>query len=267
MAGEAHIDESLKARVERERRHYEEKEPKLRWTERGYVKFLKHAYDNPSNKRGLKAMREALLPGDGGHVLEIGCRAWPMFISLGKCRPKKLTCINISQSELEIGKKLARESGHDFEFEFRMMDAHQLQFPDETFDLVFGGGILHHLDYRVALPECRRVLKRGGTCAFAEPLRLNPFGRALRFVTPGARTKDEVALGHPELDLFSELFDARTQYFQLVGFLLGVISPFIYQSPLNPLMYFADRVDRTILDALPALGPYCRYAVLDGTKR
>lgn len=259
--------EELKARVERERHFYNEKEPKKPWAKRTYVKLLKHAYDNPSNKRGLAAMREAIMPGHGGHVLEIGCRAWPMWITLGKCRPKKLTCINISESELEIGKQLAREANLDIEFEFLLMDAHSLSFADNTFDAVYGGGILHHLDYRVALPECNRVLKPGGVCVFGEPLRLNPFGQILRFVTPGARTDDEVALGYPELELFEQIFDADTKYFQLVGFLLGVVSPIFWESPINPLMRFADKIDQTLLGAAPRLGPYCRYAILSGRKR
>lgn len=42
------------------------------------------------------------------------------------------------------------------------MDAHKLDFPENTFDVVYGAGILRHLDYARALLEILRVLRPGG---------------------------------------------------------------------------------------------------------
>jgi ubiquinone/menaquinone biosynthesis C-methylase UbiE len=52
-------------------------------------------------------------------------------------------------------------------------DADKLPFADESFDLVFGHAVLHHLpDLEGAFAEFRRVLKPGGTLAFCgEPSR------------------------------------------------------------------------------------------------
>ena len=52
-------------------------------------------------------------------------------------------------------------------------EADKLPFPDESFDLVFGHAVLHHLpDLDGAFAEIRRVLKPGGTVAFCgEPSR------------------------------------------------------------------------------------------------
>jgi ubiquinone/menaquinone biosynthesis C-methylase UbiE len=52
-------------------------------------------------------------------------------------------------------------------------DAERLPFADESFDLVFGHAVLHHLpDLPGALAEFRRVLRPGGTLAFCgEPSR------------------------------------------------------------------------------------------------
>ena len=52
-------------------------------------------------------------------------------------------------------------------------DADRLPFGDESFDLVFGHAVLHHLpDLDAAFAEFRRVLKPGGTVAFCgEPSR------------------------------------------------------------------------------------------------
>src|SRR5439155_23886695 len=52
-------------------------------------------------------------------------------------------------------------------------DAEGLTLPDESFDLVFGHAVLHHLpDLERAFAEFHRVLRPGGTLVFAgEPSR------------------------------------------------------------------------------------------------
>jgi len=57
---------------------------------------------------------------------------------------------------------------------FQTDDAEFLPFKDECLDFVCGVSILHHLDYRKALKECHRILKRNGELFFSEPNLLNP---------------------------------------------------------------------------------------------
>jgi ubiquinone/menaquinone biosynthesis C-methylase UbiE len=59
------------------------------------------------------------------------------------------------------------------EVETQATDAERLAFEDESFDLVFGHAVLHHLpDLPAALAEFSRVLRPGGTLAFCgEPSR------------------------------------------------------------------------------------------------
>jgi ubiquinone/menaquinone biosynthesis C-methylase UbiE len=55
----------------------------------------------------------------------------------------------------------------------KVTDAERLPFDDESFDLVFGHAVLHHLpDLNAALSEFRRVVRPGGALAFCgEPSR------------------------------------------------------------------------------------------------
>ena len=60
--------------------------------------------------------------------------------------------------------------------EFRIENALALAEPDESFDAVFSFGVLHHTeDWRKAVKEIARVLKRNGEFFFEEPFR--PFLR------------------------------------------------------------------------------------------
>ncbi len=49
-----------------------------------------------------------------------------------------------------------------------------LDFKNNSFDMVCGVSILHHLDYEKALKETYRVLKKGGKIFFTEPNIVNP---------------------------------------------------------------------------------------------
>jgi SAM-dependent methyltransferase len=51
---------------------------------------------------------------------------------------------------------------------FQLMDAHKLDFADESFDLVCISNSLHHLDVEPALREMKRVLRPGGTLLVSE---------------------------------------------------------------------------------------------------
>ena len=42
------------------------------------------------------------------------------------------------------------------------------------FDIIYGTGILHHLNLKACLDEIERILKPGGKFVFIEPLGTNP---------------------------------------------------------------------------------------------
>jgi SAM-dependent methyltransferase len=78
---------------------------------------------------------------------------------------------------------------------FEVMDAEAMTFPDGEFDLVFGRGIVHHLDLNKCFGEIARVLRPGGVAIFVEPMGHNPALNWYRSRTPALRTPDE----HPLL--------------------------------------------------------------------
>jgi SAM-dependent methyltransferase len=107
--------------------------------------------------------------GDG---LEIGSGTGYFslnLLQLGTIR--RLTATDISPGMLQRLKGTAGALG--LEVETVATEAERLPFDDESFDIVFGHAVLHHIpDLERALGEFRRVLRPGGVVAFAgEPSR------------------------------------------------------------------------------------------------
>ena len=133
-----------------------------------FESVVAYVNDGVGRLRRNEAIRAAMLEARGSRVLEIGSQSWEWCLARYGYRPAQLTCINISQTELEIGRTQAAKLG--VSCNFRKMDAHNLDFADGSLDMVFGVAILHHLEFGCALREIHRVLRDGGRIVFIEPL-------------------------------------------------------------------------------------------------
>jgi SAM-dependent methyltransferase len=105
-------------------------------------------------------------------ALEIG--AGTGYFTLNMLRAGMIgeaTCSDISPGMLEALKANATKVG--VKVKTKAADAEELPFADETYDLVFGHAVLHHIpNLERAFAEFARVLAPGGTIVFAgEPSR------------------------------------------------------------------------------------------------
>jgi ubiquinone/menaquinone biosynthesis C-methylase UbiE len=106
-------------------------------------------------------------PGPFDRSLEIG--AGTGYFSLNLLQSgviREAICTDISPGMLATLERNAHELGLDVET--AACDAAELPFADESFDLVLGHAVLHHLpDLDRCFAEFARVLKPGGTLFFA----------------------------------------------------------------------------------------------------
>jgi SAM-dependent methyltransferase len=107
-----------------------------------------------------------------GDALEIGSGTGYFSLNLMQLGiVERLTATDISPGMLRRLAATAAELG--LAVETATTEAEELPFDDESFDLVFGHAVLHHIpDLQRAMAEFRRVLRPGGAVAFCgEPSR------------------------------------------------------------------------------------------------
>jgi ubiquinone/menaquinone biosynthesis C-methylase UbiE len=107
-----------------------------------------------------------------GDALEIGAGTGYFSLNLLQARAiERATVTDISPGMLATLEENAGRLG--LSVRAAAAEAETLPFPDESFDLVFGHAVLHHIpDLPQAFSEFNRVLRPGGTLAFCgEPSR------------------------------------------------------------------------------------------------
>lgn len=245
----------LSERVAREKAQYDEG---LRRS--AYNSVLSHT-EYFYREHRAKFSADILHYGDGKNVLELGSTGWARLGDSGTI-PKELHCINISEVELTKGREL--EEGNKNHPTFHVMDAHNLEFEDNYFDVVFGSSVLHHLNFTRALDEITRVLKSDGKMYFYEPMGINPVSKIVRALTPQARTADERPFGVAELNELKKRFQCDFFYQQLFSVPFGVLSRAMFRRPDNAMMRAVFHMDQSLSQWVPPIRLLYRNVVIVG---
>ena len=159
-------------------------------------------------------------------ILDYGCGTGSSLKKVIEFGPKKIVGIDISDVSIEKARSSIRS--HKDNLELKVDNCEKTKFGDNEFDLVYGTGILHHLQINQCLNEISRVLKPGGRLLFIEPLGTNPFINFYRYLTPSSRSKDEHPLLKEDFENIKRKFSKmEIKYY---GFFTLVFFPF-YKNP------------------------------------
>lgn len=226
-----------------------------------------HTLTSPTMQRLESAFQTVLEGAKHKDVLDVGCGRGEhtlMLLSAGA----RVSAIDISEPYIQdLKSKVAGSEDWGARAHLHVMDAHHLKFADESFDLVVGRGILHHLDLSLALSEIKRVLRIGGTAVFIEPLADNPLLRVFRALTPGARTIDERPLSRSDLNDLDQNWEARLQFYGLLTTPFAALTSIALRPfPNNVVVRLADRLEKAV-NRIDYFRAWNQYVMLQLSKR
>jgi SAM-dependent methyltransferase len=248
--------ETLESRVDREKSFYNEKAETSyhtvrRWIWRALGEFRRNAeitdFYDPAGKV----------------VLDYGCGPGYLTSYLFEHGALEVTGIDVSEGEIEQARASAAREGFADRSSFLAVDAHATGLAENSFDLIVGSSILHHLDLRVALEEIKRILRPGGRAVFLEPMWHNPLLRVGRALTPTARTPDEHPLTVADWKLCASIFENFHHHER--EFLTIPLMPLNLVLPAGSQRRLARRMsafDDSVRERFPATRKYSRITFL-----
>jgi SAM-dependent methyltransferase len=243
--------QNLDERVERERQFHDERySDETRDAQGKYYAAIKD---------GARLFDERVLElAKGADVLEFGCGNASQTCELAR-DASTVYGIDISDVAIEDARERARAAGID-NATFETMNAEALAFPDGSFDLVFGRGIIHHLDLEKSFSEVARVLRPHGAALFWEPLGDNIFFNLYRALTPNVRTVDEHPLREGDFALAGRTFASVSA--QCFGLSSLLTVPFRDTAFGDGLLAVTSRVDRALF-RLPKVKWQAWYCLIE----
>ena len=137
-----------------------------------------------------------LQPGD--QVLDVGCGTGTLAMEVEPRVNAKGHVFGIDPSAQQIARARSKAAQRNLSIEFQTGVIENLDFPDQTFDVVVSTIMMHHLSEslkRRGLSEIARVLKPGGRLVIADFKRPEErAAQAVRFGAGGSRIQNLAAL-------------------------------------------------------------------------
>jgi SAM-dependent methyltransferase len=189
----------------------------------------------------------------GCRVLDYGCGQGEEAVYLAKMGAH-VTAIDISPVGIRLTQERARLNGVGDRVSAMLMRCDPTEFPNESFDVIHGFGILHHIGLRIGMMEIKRLLKPRGRGLFFEHMGNSKMIERLR-----PKEKDYTKGECPVT--WNEIQEIRPEFSQMVA------RPFHIASRLRKRVRVLNRplvkrVDHALLSALPFMRHFASGMVI-----
>jgi ubiquinone/menaquinone biosynthesis C-methylase UbiE len=218
------------------------------WNPYWYVySFVKDYYSKERNK-----------------LLDFGCGSGITSVRFAKIG-YEVSGFDISESSIGIGNALAMKYEFGNKIKLTQQVAENLNYPSNYFDIIVGFDILHHVDIKAAINECRRVLKKDGIAIFKEPVESPVLDKIrnttlVKMIVPKEKsfntkrhiTQDEKKLNVNDISILKEYFgNVIEESFTLLSRLDFVFRSY-YKKRSSPL----EIIDYNIFKYIPCSRKY-----------
>jgi 2-polyprenyl-3-methyl-5-hydroxy-6-metoxy-1,4-benzoquinol methylase len=212
----------------------------------------------------------SLFRGADQRLLDFGCGPGTyavLFARIGY----EVWGFDVSPANIETARSIAASYGVADRTHFCEGIAERLDYPPESFDVVAGIDILHHVEIGLAIEECMRVLKPGGVAVFKEPIeapvfdrvRNSRFGRALKSKWASFEshiTEDERKLSREDVCYIKRRYQADDRRFRFMSRLEALVGERAFKTRSGSSML--EMFDYALLRVLPPLGTFAGTTVL-----
>ena len=178
---------------------------------------------------------------------------------------------DVAETNVAIARRAAKVNKVEDRMTVEVMQAESAPLPSNAFDLVFGNGVLHHLDIEISARQILRILKPAGIAIFREPLGENALLEGIRrSPLRGAQhrhSEDEHSLRYADVEVLRRVFPRvefrETELFSLLGALLREFKSTPTISPRREeLIKKVQQFDRRMLAKFSALRPLASYSTI-----
>lgn len=216
--------------------------------------------------------REALaMVGEvkGKRLLDYGCGGGECALFFAM-HGAEVTGFDLSPQGVEMARR--RFAQYGIAAQLDVMDAEKLSYPDRSFDVLLGVGVLHHvIKYPGVAENAARVLKPGGRAIFVETLWDNPLINLARRFTKIDEEAGDAPLTRRAILEFARPFSAVRIYPRHLLYMLKRIAklPRVdWGEPCRPrpLWQFVYRCDLALLRILPQLQRMCGEVIVELTR-
>ena len=180
------------------------------------------------------------------YILDYGCGPGTFLLKLSSLSNSKLFGVDISNEFIKESKKNIEERKIQ-NIDVKLVEAEQLPFNDETFDVILIVDVIHHLDdIEKNLSEIYRVLKKNGKILIYEPNMLNPLIWITHIIDRNERGLMIVGMFKKYEEIFKKL-DLKVEIKEYNGIVIGpsskildLISDFLNLKFIYPLLGFLN---------------------------
>lgn len=213
----------------------------------------------------------------GKKVFDLGCGLGEASVYFA-IRGADVTASDLSPEMVNFTEKLAHKYNCNITKHIASAESLQLK-PEQQFDIIYAGNVLHHIDIDKTLSQLKLHLKKDGVFVSWDPVAYNPLINIYRLIATEVRTEDEHPIRIQDLKKINSHFsNIKTKWFWLSAlliFVLMVLAQFrspnkerfwksvVYEEKkwawlFKPLNF----IDQGILKVFPFLGWLCWNVVI-----
>ena len=257
-----------RALIEESRRETIAKE--LAWHEQeSHRRFSLDAflYAPPAFDQVVRSAFAYLQMTPGERVLEVGGGEGKQTLALAQ-QGMVVVSTDLSYMQLCRARERLQAAAPEAAVCFIQANAEALPFAPQSFRVIYGKAILHHLDLDLAAGEVTRLLQPEGRATFAEPMAGHPLFWLGRRLTPRLHTLDEHPLTFHQLRQFGAGFSQPEfeDYFLLAPLAYGFRLARWGEPLFRRVLLWLQRVDRWLFAHLPFLKRFAWYSMIKMKK-